>query len=254
MTASPDEISRMGAPVQQVSEKPGLEIFFAEPTTRTSLGYVFSARSLWLQTPELSRIPEYSRRDDNLFGIDLVRANSSYYKELVKFTKISKFVFPVHIAVHNTGAATADAVHAELKIAKMDGKVMVMDADKYPDVPKQEYNPLQIQIRLPVLHDVNVSSVGDSWIIEAKADKIQAKATQWFRSPFYVGSIDNREVVIDAMLFADQLQNPTQQRLLVTVESGQKDIDLNGILELERERFRATPSFQRLLKEQKTKK
>jgi hypothetical protein len=57
----------------------------------------------------------------------------------------------------------------------------------------------------------------------------------------------------NVILFSDQLQIPLQQKLLVNVQAEHRSVDLDGILELERERFGASPEYRRFIQMRREK-
>jgi hypothetical protein len=255
--ASIDEISRMGLQSQQGQGEPNLQVCFSEPKTRRILPDGRFLHSLVLDTSELSSIPDYKLEKRHPFDINFFHANSSYYRELVHFMRISKLVSPLYLAIQNSGTATAHDVRLELKIQKFSGLVVAMDSYDYPDVPRREYNTLDLSGRIgprnPITYDTEVSDIGDFWVVEAQTQKVQSKATCWFRDPFFVGSFASREVPMDITLFSDQLQVPVQQRLFVRIQTDSRTVDLDAVLELERERLRASPEYQRFIQKHKMK-
>lgn len=253
--ASIDEISRMGIQPQPEHGKPDLEVFFAEPKTRTRLPSEQNLTSLVLETPQPSSIPDYSQERRYPFNVGISHINYSYYRELVKYTKVSRLVSPLYIAVENTGSSTAQDVRLEMKIDKAGGNVVVIDTNEFPDVPKREYNTFVLSTPSLAMATmtcvVEVSDIVDYWVVEARADKVQPKASYWFSDPFYIGALLSCAVPIEISIFSDELSTPKQQKLLVNVQSEQRKVDLEGILELERERFRSSPEFKRFMRMQK---
>jgi len=111
-----DEISKMGTSPHIEVGKPELDVFFANPSTRTRLSNRQSIKSLVLEIPPKSSIPDYSSENNDSYGIGISPStNYSYYKELAHFTKITKLVSPLFIAVGNTGSLTAQDVRIEIK-------------------------------------------------------------------------------------------------------------------------------------------
>jgi hypothetical protein len=252
--ASIDEIAKMGLQPLLEHGEPDLEVFFAAPKTRSRLPNEIELKPLVLETPESSSIPDYSRRQRDPFDIRTSHPNYSYYRDLVKYTKVSRLVFPLHVAVGNAGSATAHDVRLELKVDKSAGNVIIMDSYRYPDIPRKEYNVFDLSPKVTnatTRYDVEVDDVGNFWIVEARAHKVQPKGIHWFRDPFYVGSLVSCNIPIAVTIFSDQLQIPKQKQLFVKVQSEQRKVDLEGIKQLERERILASPEYQRLIQKQK---
>jgi hypothetical protein len=249
--ASIDEISRMGIQAQPERGKPDLEVFFADPKTRTRLASEQAVKSLVLEIPKSSTIPDYTQERRYPFDVGLSHGNYSYYRELANYTRVSRLVSPLYIAVGNSGSATAQDVRLEMKIDKAGENVVVIGPYEYPDVPKREYNsfylPTRTAVRAAVTYDFKVGDIGDLWVVEARGDKVQPKATYWFTDPFYVGSMKSCQVHVEISIFSDEMSTPKQQQLLVNVQTEQRKVDLEGILELEGERFRSSPEFKRFM-------
>ncbi len=248
-----DEISKMGTSPHIEVGKPELDVFFANPSTRTRLSNRQSIKSLVLEIPPKSSIPDYSSENNDSYGIGISPStNYSYYKELAHFTKITKLVSPLFIAVGNTGSLTAQDVRIEIKMDKANGAIKIVDPRRYPDTPKRQYNPLDFHIhRGGDIFDIEISDVGNSWIIEARAEKVQPKAVQWFYSPIYLGATTNCTVNMEISVFSDELSIPKKQQLFVDVQSEQQKIDLKGIINIETERFRASPEYKKLMNRHK---
>ncbi|MBA7533709.1 hypothetical protein ES705_25952 [subsurface metagenome] len=252
--ASLDEISRMGIPFQIEFGNPVFEVFFADPKTRARLTDEQKINSLALNTLKISTIPDYTQEHGPLYNIRMTETNRSYYRELVEYTRKTKLVSPIHVAIENSGPSTAGDVRIEMKIDKAGGNVIVIDSYEYPEIPESEYKKFPfspgIMNKIPVNYDVIVSDIGDSWIVEARVDKVQPKATHWFQDPFYLGSYQNCEVIIDITIFCDNLNIPKSQQLTVTVKAEQRKANLEDIVKLERERFRSSPEYQRYIRTQ----
>ena len=103
-------------------------------------------------------------------------------------------------------------------------------------------------------YDVEVDDIGNFWIVEARAHKVQPKGIHWFRDPFYVGGLVICNITIAVTIFSDQLQIPTQKQLFVRAQSEQRKVDLEGIKQLERERILASPEYQQFIQTQKRSK
>lgn len=255
--ASLDEISKMGTQTQIDREEPVLEVSFADPKSRTRLPNEQTIISMVLETPKADTIPDYKPERQPQFSAHMSQVNYSYYKDLVKFTKVSRLVSPLSIVVCNSGVTTAQDVRIEMKISKKDKSIFVLDYYKYPSLPVRERNTFDLAsqsvARATIRCDVNVSSVGDFWIVEARADKVQPKAYYWFEFPFYLGGTQSCQVPIEITIYSDELSTPKQQELLVSVQSEQKSVDLEGVIELEKERFRSSEEFQKILRMHKAR-
>jgi len=245
--ANIDEIAKMGVQPQLEHGIPDLEVFFADPKARIRLPAEQNLKSLVLETPEPSSIPDYKDSGRPPLPSMMRITNFSYYRELVEYTKISRLVFPLHIAVGNNGAITAHDVRLEIRVDKSGGNVVVMDSYEYPDVPKAVdlFTPWTTRTNTPIRYDIEVTDIGEFWMIEARADKVQPKSVHWFKDPFFMGSLDTRNIVLEVTVFSDQLHIPKQQKFSVKIEAECRKVDLEGVRQLEYERFLASAEYQR---------
>ncbi len=248
--ATPTEISKMGIALQAELGNPDLEVYFADPKTRKRLSDKVKIESLDLETPKISEIKDYSPRKASYMIASFHNENRHYYREIVNYTRVTKLVTSLYIAVCNSGSSVAQDVRLEIKIDKAGGNVVAIDPYDYPELPNMGYDRLDFR---PVISEktfvseVAVNDIDDSWIIEARADKIQPKATYWFQDSFYLGSFESCEIPLNITIFCDDLSIPKSKQLNVSVLTKHKQASLEDILELERERFLSTPEGQRYL-------
>ena len=236
--AKPDEVARMGR------EESGagavvLDVFFADPRTRARIAP--QLRSHVLTVPEPSDIPDYRIRQAGPLPSPMApQAHPNYYRKLARYTQATRLVSPVWLAVANSGEEVALDTRLEMTIAGADDGIVALDEYDYPDVPLKQYNPLSMHTPRTVTHfnaDVQVKKVADSWLVSARTDKVQAKSTEWFSSPFYLGATSTRGVEARVRVFADNLTAPHEQQLIVPVEARPESASLDRVLELEEERF-----------------
>lgn len=249
VVAQIDEIAKMG--IRQIAEsaRPDLKMHFAKPKTRSLLPNGQIIKSMVLEIPKMSMIPDYQKKDFNNLLISLLETNSSYYRELASFTKINQLVSPFYFALENSGNASAKDVRIEIKISKSDGMVQVMDAYQYPNIPESSRIRHVGNVELFVKeHDLKVSDIGSEYVIEGRVNKLQAKEWYWFRSPIYVGGNINCQVLLKIQIYSDELSSPKQQQLCVIVESIRRKVDLQDICALEAERFKGSSKFKSLSK------
>lgn len=248
--AKPDEVARMGR------EEAGagavlLDLFFADPRKRARIEPKLTSHVL--EVPEPSDIPDFRiRRAGPVASVMGRQAYPNYYKKLARFTKVTRLVSPLWLAVSNRGEEVALDVRLEISITGADDGVLALDEYDYPDVPQKEYDLLSMQTPRAVTHfnaDVHVKRVAESWLVSARTEKVQAKSTEWFSSPFYLGAESSRDLEARALLFADNLTAPHEQTLTIPVDATPESVTLDRILELEEERFVNSPAHRAFLKE-----
>lgn len=250
-----DEISKMGVNTLVSEENhPVLEIFFVDKENREILPDTFFASSLVLNTPRQKDIPNYKgnqRRPQWGYGLDLERTNSDYYRELTNFTTLDRLLTPIHFAIKNSGSVVANDVRVEIKIQDPQNIIKALDEYDMPKVPKSSYSPLHdINYRVQGVgtsHDLTVKRVSNYWLLETGAEKVQPQSTAWIESCLYIGALESVEFCIETSIFSDNLPEPTTKKLVIKIESEEKDAHIDVIKELESERFRNSDEYKKIL-------
>lgn len=250
-----DEISRMGASTFMTQDRhPVLEIHFADQKNRLLLPDTQSAFSLVLETPPPKDIPDYDgdrpRRPTWGSGIDVEHPNYDYYRKLVKFTSFNRLLTPINYAIKNSSSVVAKDVRVELKINDIENIIKALDEYQIPDVPKRGYStfdPMNFQVQ-KISHDLTVQRISDYWLIKTGVEKVQPQSIEWIHSHLYIGAIKSVDFAIEASIYSDNLPEPTTKRLLIKIQSEMREVDLEGIKELEHERFKNSPEYKKILK------
>jgi hypothetical protein len=249
VVARPDEVARMGRPADD-SRDIALDVFFADPATRKAI--VPAIRSLVLTVPDKGDIPEYhARRGPSYFSSIVGYPRAEYYRELVNFTRTDRLVAPVHFAISNSGGTPVQDVRIEIRVpGALDG-VTAIDDDEFPSVPKTQTDIISA-VRLRTVHDridMTARQVGEDWLVEARATKVQPRSTVWFRDAVFIGAATSRQIELHVTVFADNLAQPHRQTLKLAVEAVHESVTLDRILELEKERFTSSAVHQAFLRE-----
>ena len=259
-----DEIAQMGNIDIPKAEAPKLDVFFANPSTREKIKTNPEINSLALDTSGIGSIPDYypnrstNHAFDSLNKLSLLNINREYYRDLVKFTKIHRLVSPLFIAISNNSSVTAHDVRMEIHLPSPDDSVSVMDNHDYPNVPKSHSDSFYLATMhtspTSKSYDLEASKIGDKWVIEGRADKVQAKATHWFQDPFFVGSFISQTIEVQITSFADNLEYPHRQSLTIQFKSRTREANLDIIFELESERYRSSQEYKNMTKKKKLRK
>lgn len=250
-----DEISKMGINTFVSEENhPDLEIYFADKENRDILPYTLSASSLVLNTPRQKDIPDYKsnqrRPPWGYNNLDLERANSDYYRELTKFTTLYRFLSPINFAIKNSGSIAND-VRVEIKIQDPKNIIKALDEYDMPKVPKSNYSLLHgINYKAQGIgrsHDLTVKRVSNYWLIETGVEKVQPQSTAWIESCLYIGALETVEFCIETSIYSDNLPEPISKKLLIKIESEEKDAPLEVIKDLESDRFKNSDEHKKFL-------
>ena len=233
---------------------PVLEIYFAEKENREILPDTLSAFSLVLKTPRKKDIPDYKgnqRRPSWGYNFDIEHTNSDYYRKLVKFTTLDRLTSPINFAIKNSGSSVANDVRVEIKIQDPKNIIKAIDEYDMPKVPKPSYSPLHdINYRMQGIgssHDIKVKRISNYWLIEAGVEKVQPKSTAWIESCLYIGALETVECCFETSIYSDNLPNPTTKKLLIRIESEEKDAPLDVIKELESDRFKNSDEYKKFI-------
>ena len=140
----------------------------------------------------------------------------------------------------------------KLKIQDQDNIIKVLDEYDMPEVPKSSYSTLGhigFQIHnAGISHDLTVKRVSNYWLIEASVEKVQPQNIALLYSCLYIGAIQSVNFAIEASIYSDNLPEPATKRLIVNIESKDRDVTLSDIEELERERFVNSKEYKKFLK------
>lgn len=251
-----DEVAKMGiSPFAVDDNHPVLEIFFADKEKRVVLPDTLSVFSLVLNTPRQKDIPDYKgsqRRPTWSYGFDFERPNSDYYRKLTKFTKLNRLHTPINFAIKNNGSAVAKDVRVEIKIEDTENIRRALDEYDMPNMPKSSYSPLhdinynRVQ-GVGITHDLTVKRVSNYWLVEIGVEKVQAQSTVWIDSCLFIGAIKSVDFCIETSIYSDNLPKPTTKKLLIKIESENKDATLDVIKKLESDRFRDSEEYKKFL-------
>jgi Putative DNA-binding domain len=238
--ADPDEVAKMGNLPELRRGRPELEVFFADPKSRTRLASKQVINCICLRVPDASGLPDYSERHD-MFDLQGT-PNRDYYRKLVHYTIVSQLTVPVHFGVYNSGDAPAQDVRIEIEVSKNNNGIVMMNEWDFPEIPKTRndlFAGARLHSKLGPLGDreaVGVRDVGAAWLIEAETEKVHSKAHQWFENSVYIGGYESGEIEMEVKIFADELNDPQEQKLVIEMNVERREVDLIGILEMERER------------------
>lgn len=251
--AKPDEIVKMGAlPLGFDEKQPILELYYADKENRNLISDDLSIHPLVLHPPKRKDIPDYESSPSNPWGLTLSmdRPNYDYYRELTYFTTCFALLTPIDFAIENSGSLVAHDVRLEIKIADPQKTIRAMDEYKFPDVPKRSYSSFGIinQVQdVGITHDLAVKRLPEIWFVEAKVEKVQPKSIAWIDSSLFLGAVESVDISLKTTLFADNLSEPIQKEFIIKSEATHRKVSLDDIKEIERERFKNSPEFQKFM-------
>lgn len=251
-----DEIAKMGAsPLDFNENQPLLELFYADKENRNILHDNLSISSLVLHPPENKDIPDYKGRPSRpSWGLNmgLDSPNYDYYRKLTNFTTWFALLTPINLAIENSGPLVANDVRLEIEIADPQKVIRAIDEDEYPDVPKRSYSSAfdavnrQVQ-NVGITHDLTVKHLPELWFVEANVEKVQPKSIAWIESSLFLGVVESVNILLKTTLFADNLSDPIKKEFIIKAEAVHRKVSLDDIIEIEKERFKNSPEFQKFM-------
>jgi hypothetical protein len=243
--ASIEEIALMGqGSAQQPAE---LVIEFADVKRDDSLGPHISWDAEFCEMPPLETIPDLKKKiqQNPLMRIDISalnldpynRLNENYYRELADFEFTRRLFRPVRLVVKNVGQVSANNVRAELIVPTNAGMV-ALDSSKIPEAPKRRTSKFDIpalrNIR-PAFRqtpgEVDIDNNEDRFRIEINCGDLQPGRRVW-SDVFYLGIGANGDVTISGQIFAENLPQPKDFSLTLSVNVKRTKMELSDLRDL----------------------
>ena len=215
--ANPDEIAAMGAEALTAAVEPNLQITFARKTF-----------NLWggrgpVEHLDANLSVEAKAFDPSMLNEDWPLANSiefdghaakSLPKRLEWSRRIAETTRGFNFAVSNTGQISALNVETHLVVRKGQGLVVMTDAS---------VNVFAVKDVLKIVKDAGdfvakglpFESKDDHWRIKFRFDRILPGYTAFSEETIHFASVKSGSWQIEATTYADNLQNPKKQPLVV---------------------------------------
>ncbi len=243
--ASPEEIAKMGQVLNREDAIPLLKVEFFDETNFKSLGNYIQAKTTNLKIPREQEIPDYGVKQfsigNNLYHtMPNITANKDYYREAALYLKKMYEHSQVDFLVVNEGTIVAKDVRIEIFIEDLDKKLLICDATDIPGAPSKESFLLsQSMHTVDPNPDVWVDHIHKGWRINGELGKIQPKAAANTISSLYIGSKESVELTMTVKVFADNLPSPKNFDLSIDINTEDKSLTVEGLINLIHEVFRS---------------
>ena len=243
--ASLEEIAQMrvdsGHPTAE------LLVEFAHFERNDVLGTNINWNAEFCEMPEAEMIPDLScPRQSHPFGIDLSviqfdptnRPNNNFFRELAEFEFVRRLFMPTRLVMKNVGQVAANNVRAEMMVpAGLDG--YVIDASDMPDRPKRRSdflsNSFMDRIKPAALRrepgEVNIDKNEEQFSIEIDCGDLQPGRQVW-SEVFYLGKGKSGDLSLCGFVFADNLPQPKDVALTVSVTVRKRSITVDELCSL----------------------
>jgi hypothetical protein len=241
--ASPDEIAQMGQDIRTKDAQ--LLVELADVNCDESLGTHLSSDAEFCEMPPTESIPEYCNRTvRGPMGIkipDMVDLreprNSQYYREFAHYEVWQRLLRPIRLVVKNTGDVAASSVRIELAVSGEEG-ARLFSASDFPEPPERrlsyDRNPAIKRIRTVFNRqpgDVSIRSDDQKTQLHTDFDDLQP-GRMLFSERFFVAKRTSGDIEIRGRLFADNLPEPQDVSLRITLSVSETSMTLDELLQL----------------------
>ncbi|WP_052321210.1 AlbA family DNA-binding domain-containing protein [Pseudomonas fluorescens] len=205
--AKPDEIARMGAAVREKTFAPKLQVQLVEldenatPVTSIDVAY---------KNYQLESYPEYIDRKSNTFGIPaLTQANSSYFRELAKYTKFKNSTFAFRFEISNLGDHFADDVRIQISAPSSPGFEFLTET-QLPSKPNKTIDLFgHIHRKIQKLSNIEITSERNTVAATFPVGKIQSGETLYTEVAYFTQPSERLQS-FKIRVFSDQLRGPIE--------------------------------------------
>jgi hypothetical protein len=222
-----------------------LVVEFADVQRDDSLGTGMAWDAELCAMPDMETIPEWERpRQRNPFGIDLSpvmfdpmnQPNGNYYRDLANYEFTRRLFRPVRLVVKNVGQVAANNVRAELTVPTNIGVMVVYKSD-LPDPPRRRREIMSAAMKgfRPALRrdpgEVTIDKNDERFRVEIDCRDLQPGRRVW-SDIFYVGKGQSGDVTLSGQVFADNLPQPKDFTLSVSVTVAETSLSVDDLCSL----------------------
>jgi hypothetical protein len=226
--ADPDEIARMGASFSTTEHTaPRLNLEWADLRTREALGTDTTLEVLVLDPPIDPKLIR-PRQSGPLghYGSALNAPPPGYYEDVIKYTGSVAMLGSLGLVLINSGRVPAQGVVMTCSLPRRSG-LRVLDPGQYPSRPFSnslaDFAALTPRRSLipsnPPPPEPDVTRFDDRWEIVIPFGKVLPQGSVWTSGSLHIGSQQDEDIVLDAKLLADNLPEPLDVSLSLSIKS-----------------------------------
>jgi len=244
--ADPDEIHKMGmVEIKDAQEVPNLSFEFANIDNRASLGSKLQLTAVVLDIQPDT--PKYKEKK-NYIEMNGIReelpktyyVNDEYYRELVLYYFIKSKSNKISFLLKNDSSSTLTDVKVEVRIDKAGNDFHFFKSHRFLKLPVKtrpmhNFQPIQQQVPKKKFNKIETQDIGDSFLIQAVFDKVQAKQTVFSEETIYILTNDDFNLVADTTIYADNIPEPIKTNLEISCKTIKEDGSLKRIKKLHRQ-------------------
>lgn len=242
--ASPSEIAQMGVSTDyHVAE---LSVEFAHVEREEAIGTNISWDAELCQMPQREQIPDLFQVNQRYpLGIHIpvvqidppIGLNHDYYRELADFEKARRLYRSARFVVRNTGQVAAKNVRVEMTVPTNIGVNLLEESD-IPFVPQKRteflITPAQRIVGSVSRHypgRVDIICNNERSRIEINCGDLQPGRRIW-SDVFYIGKVTTGEFSLSGSVFADNLPQPKECTLYVSVTVAKRAMTVEELCSL----------------------
>jgi len=206
--ATPDEISKMGIDLYDLSRKAAIEIGFYDKSKDNIVGSELTFETTYYDV--IDKIPDYSNRES--FGL----TSRDYYRDYVNHINFISSYVPVHFAISNTGDREAVNIRVVLEIVSNDVDIL-LDGDEISE-PRTHFFAMNDNVHQPYESAYSVDCHDDKWLIHNAYDRLHAKRTVGLDGTVYIQVKKSNTVKGKAKVFFDGQSSPHEQGFKINIK------------------------------------
>jgi hypothetical protein len=232
--ADPSEVARMGSSDTHAEPgRPSLDLQFADLKSRKLFGFSLNLQSTYLY-PRI----EPARIKPRPSGVSALMAstlemNPHFHEDLIDYVAASALLNPVGLALTNDGGVSARAVELRIQVPRQQGLHIVDDSDR-PDRPSKHFNIPKFRSNITDIArsgspEPRVSAYSNYYEIVVHFGNVLPRSTVWTSEAFFLGAEISQKALAAARLYADNLANPLDVSLEISIVTQIRPMNVDEI-------------------------
>jgi hypothetical protein len=234
--ASPDEIAKMGrADIESIAVTPILEVELFDNEGFRSLGSKIERETINLTIPKEDEIPDYGTMKFPV-GLGIYQdiagfgKNRNFYREMASYLRVIGETVKLDFKVTNAGTISATDIRVEAIIQDPNSILILYGPSEIPKPPSTSsslFNSAAINLN----DDIQIRRSDQQWVITGHIKKVQPKAYELTHSGFRIGAKQEIRIGIEARIYADNLPEPKNANLNISIKPDQDTISVESLIE-----------------------
>ena len=202
-----------------------------------SAGAELTLNTLVASVPNPESIPDYSSSDDVSRlprGIQGLRPNPSYYRELIAEFQASQFFVPLDFWLKNRGSVGARDLYLDVTVKTDGAKLVLIQRSVLSGAPSKTRSNYAVGLlgdreRLTSLEPLLAKAAAE-WSMTFEVRALQPQRELPLPSEYAIGALESCDVEIEAKIYADTLATPSIESVQLHIEVEKVNFDAHGVL------------------------